>query len=89
MRRIVLITLATVARARRGRDHAVVPGGTTGFDFSNGEVEHGAATLMTDAGVGSGGGTAAITCSMSHEDEDAFTSSGAGGRILAIQASVD
>jgi hypothetical protein len=56
------------------------------FDFSNGEVEHDAATLMTDAALAGGStGTADIACSMEHDDPDAFVSNGIKARLLASE----
>jgi hypothetical protein len=54
------------------------------FDFSDGEVEHDAATLMTDA---SGPLTAHIACSMANDDPDAFISNGIKARLLATKVS--
>jgi hypothetical protein len=52
------------------------------FDFSSGEVEHDAATLMTEA---EGPLTADVSCSMAKEDPDAFTGGGIKARLSATR----
>jgi hypothetical protein len=55
------------------------------FDFSSGEVEHDAATLMTDA---NGPLTVDIACQLAEDDPDAFTGGGIKGRLLATQVTL-
>jgi hypothetical protein len=58
------------------------------FDFAS-DVEHDAATLMTDAQLAGGiPGTADVACSMTHDDPDAFIANGIKARLLAMHVNL-
>jgi hypothetical protein len=53
------------------------------FDLTDGEVQHAAGTLMTDATFGDTGGTVSITCAIAKDDPDAFSNAAIDARLLA------
>jgi hypothetical protein len=54
------------------------------FDFVNGEVEHNAATLMSDATLPAGA-LVEIACSIHHPDVNAFTGGTSSARLLSMR----
>lgn len=61
---------------------------TAEFDFIDGEIEHNAATLMSDATL-PGGALVEIACSIHHPDVNAFTGGTSSARLLATRVTYE